>query len=103
MMNSFEYYLNKNVLITTLNWFYAPNGVAYRSIYGKVSYIHLDESKKIQYVEMGNVFISGTEILNMIITDSINSSDANDYIIEDGNVSKVNRPSHIFNASVPKI
>lgn len=102
-MNSFEYYLNKSVLITTLNLFYAPNGVTYGAIYGEVSYIHLDESKKIQYVEMGNVLISGTEILNMIITDSVNSSDAKDYIIEDGNVYKFNRPSNIFNASVPKL
>ena len=69
---------NKKMLLTTDNWFYAPDGQAYKAVYGTVKRVMNDEEtlgiktnigSSNWYVEIGNMFIAGCQIHYAIQTD----------------------------------
>lgn len=66
----FEEFKDKEVLITTHEWFVAPNGKRYGSIYGtfKGVFESEDGSEKL-YVNIGNAVIAESQI-NCIIDDA---------------------------------
>jgi len=73
--------LNKNYLITTHEWFYAPDGEHYKAVFGKVTAVNSDkdtlglETNKDStnwYVIIGNMIIAGCQIHYAIQTNKVN-------------------------------
>lgn len=94
----------KNYLITTDNWFYAPDGTQRRAIWGTLKNVHnSDEVLGFKpnrnatnwYVEIGNMVIAGCQIHYVIQTDSCNFEP----VEEQGSETKL-IPSHIYNANI---
>jgi hypothetical protein len=65
-------YLNKKVIITTQSWFYAPDGVLYRAVWGTLKGVHaakdvlgftVNHSHANFYVEIGDTVIAGCQAL----------------------------------------
>lgn len=72
--------LNKNYLITTNDWFIAPDGNSYKSVFGTVTGIHSDaETLGIQtnrhstnwYLTVGKMVIAGCQVFYCIRTDEV--------------------------------
>jgi hypothetical protein len=68
--------LGDKVLVTTDNWFIAPDGEQYRAVFGTVKGIHRDEEmlgiktnarSTNWYAEIGNVLIAGCQIHYAVI------------------------------------
>lgn len=66
-----QFILNENYLITTDNWFYAPDGESYRAVWGKVTAIqNSEETLGVKtndrstnwYVVIGNMIVAGCQI-----------------------------------------
>ena len=79
-MGGFE--IGDKLLITTDNWFYAPDGRLYRAVFGELKAIHSDsETLGIKtnarstnwYVSIGNVVIAGCQIHYAVKTDNVNT------------------------------
>lgn len=96
-------------LITTDNWFIAPDGVEYRAVWGTVNGIIESENtlgiktnakSTNWYVSIGNMIIAGCQIHYAIKTDKVNFGEAqqHDYNVEHG-CKKFKRPTHIYNAN----
>lgn len=69
-------YLNQKVLITTQDWFYAPDGKQYRAIWGTLKGVH--EAKSVLgfvpgrthdnfFIEIGNAAIAGCRGLYCVL------------------------------------
>ena len=67
-------------LITTDNWFFAPDGESYKAVYGTIKGIHdaekvlgikTNEKSTNWYVEIGNMIVAGCQIHYVIKTDKI--------------------------------
>lgn len=72
--------LGEKYLITTNNWFIAPDGDQYRGVFGTIHAILNDEEalgiktnrhSSNWYVHIGNMFIGGCQIHYAIRTDSV--------------------------------
>lgn len=72
--------VGKTYLITTSEWFYAPDGEQYRAIFGtlkgvvqddKVLGIKTNRGSTNWYVEIGNILIAGCQIHYCIQTNSV--------------------------------
>lgn len=70
------------VLVTTDNWFWAPDGESYRAVYGTVVGVFNDESvlgiktnarSTNWYAQIGNMTIAGCQIHYAIKTDACSS------------------------------
>ncbi len=94
-------------LVTTSNWFMAPNGKQYMSVFGKVKAIQNDqETLGIKtnarsanwYLEIGNMTIAGCQIHYAIKTNECNFGRVDAYDIKDGECKEYTRPSQIYNA-----
>lgn len=98
-----------NYLITTDNWFIAPNGKSYRSVYGNVEIVS-DQILGIQtnsrssnwYAKVGSednhVIIAGCQIHYAVKCNKPNLDDVEDYTTE-GGYKKFQRPSQVYDAS----
>ena len=73
--------INENYLITTLNWFTAPDGEDYKAVFGEVTAILTDEEtlgvktnrgSTNWYVSIGNMIVAGCQIFYAIKTDKVN-------------------------------
>ena len=73
--------IGEKYLITTNDWFYAPDGESYKAVYGTVRGIYSDaETLGIKtnarstnwYVEIGNMLVAGCQIFYAIKTDKVN-------------------------------
>ncbi len=74
--------LNKKYLITTDDWFFAPDGESYKAVFGTITAIKNDKDiLGIQtnrhstdwYLSIGNMMIAGCQIHYCIQTDSVSS------------------------------
>lgn len=96
-------------LITTDNWFYAPDGVCYKAVWGEVIVLQDDKTLGIKtnirstnwYVKVGtdenHVIIAGCQIHYAVKTDiQPNNHKADSYDIVNGEVKEYLRPSHIY-------
>lgn len=95
-------------LITTDNWFYAPNGKQYRSVWGEVEIVsdsilgiktNVRSSNWFAKVgsENNHVIIAGCQIHYAIKSENKpNKDEAEDYSVDNGQVQKFNRPSNIY-------
>jgi hypothetical protein len=100
-------YVGQNVLITTQEWFYAPDGRTYRAVWGRLKAIkQAEESLGIKpnarsvnwYVEIGNMTIAGCQINYAIKAARVNFSDVTEHLSHDGQYRPTEHPTHIYNA-----
>ena len=77
--------IGDKALITTEGWFFAPDGVSYRAVFGTVKGISTSEdtlgvktnAKSTNwYVEIGNMLVAGCQIHYAIKTDKCNDDKA---------------------------
>ena len=101
--------INKNVLITTSAWFYAPDGKQYRSVWGTLKSVQEDTTligfkvnrSHANYVyEVGNMLIMGCQVMYIIQADDITFDRVEDYQVHDGKYVLDYRPSAIYNANI---
>ena len=96
------------VLITTSNWFYAPDGRTYRAVFGTVHGI-LDDKGTLGiatnknssnwYVSIGNLIVAGCQIHYAVKTNCCNLNMVKDWQPDAANgINLYDRPSAIFNA-----
>ncbi len=99
--------IGDKVLVTTNEWFYAPNGKNYRAVFGTLRGIHSDQetlgvktnAKSTNwYAEVGRVLMAGCQIHYVVRCDSCDTGDVDDFEIKDGQVSNFVRPSYIYSA-----
>lgn len=101
-------YIGKNVLITTEGWFYAPDGIAYRAVWGMLKAVKTAEDtlgirpngrSTNWYVEVGNVTISGCQVNYVVQTDKVNFGEVDEFSIYEGQHVISKRPCAIYNAN----
>lgn len=95
-------------LVTTDNWFTAPDGNLYKTVFGTVKAIHSDKetlgietnSKSTNwYLEIGNMFIAGCQIHYAIRTDKVSFEICTREIEHEGKLNIVKESvSRIYNA-----
>ncbi len=100
--------IGKKALIKTDNWFHAPDGKQYCSVFGTVKGVYTSEetlgvktnAKSTNwYVEIGNMTIAGCQILYGIATDTCNLGEYEDYHTSaEHGCKKFMSPSRIYNA-----
>ena len=102
--------IGKNYLITTDNWFFAPDGECYRAVWGTVNAILSDEetlgiktnrNSTNWYVSIGRMVIAGCQIHYAIQTDVVDFSPPKKELEHNGE-SFVRQASltRIFNANI---
>lgn len=99
--------IGQKVLLTTHNWFIAPDGRQYMAAYGTVKAV-LDSTEVLGvrtnarstnwYVELGNMTIAGCQIFYAVRTDSCNLGEVEQYEMKDGQCLKCMVPSKIYDA-----
>lgn len=102
-------YIGKKVLITTNNWFYAPDGKSYRGVWGTLKGLH--EAKDILgfpiqrsvnwIAEVGDMVIMGCQIHYIILSPTPPPDTVEDFSAKEGQVTNYNHPSYIYNADNP--
>lgn len=97
----------QKALITTDEWFYAPDGRQYRGVFGTVKAVRSSEetlgvrtnAKSTNwYVEIGCMTIAGCQIHYAVRCDECNCDRVTDWSNDDGEVKEFYRPSIIFDA-----
>jgi len=95
-------------LITTDNWFYAPNGKTYKAAWGDVTiledtFLGLKTNKNATnwYAKVGpesnHIIIAGCQIHYVVKCENEpNTEEITDYSVDDGKVNTYNRPSNIY-------
>lgn len=100
------------ILLTTNDWFYAPNGQQYKAVFGTVKAVLSSEAtlgvrtnarSTNWYVEIGDMTVAGCQIFYAVRTPHCNFEDVPDYTqgCEHG-VHRYIRPSNIYNADSRK-
>jgi len=74
-----DFKIGDNMLVSTNDWFLAPDGESYRAVFGKVKGIHTaEETLGVQtnkhstnwYLEIGNMVVAGCQIYYAIRSDT---------------------------------
>ena len=99
--------IGKKYLITCDNWFVAPDGQSYLSVFGTVTGVYSDqETLGIKtnrgstnwYVEIGNMLIAGCQIHFAIKTDSVSAANHKRDIDFNGKSEEVFSSTRIYSA-----
>lgn len=99
--------IGDKALVTTDNWFYAPDGRQYKAAYGTVKAVRGSEDtlgvktnarSTNWYVEIGNMTIAGCQIYYLVKSKGCNFGWTDDYSIHDGTCNAFTRPSAIYDA-----
>lgn len=100
--------IGSDVLVTTDNWFYAPDGRCYRAVTGKLIAILDDSILGIKtnrnstnwYAQVGNLMIAGCQIHYAMRLDKPMDTYGmvDDFREIDGVVKSFTRPSYVYNA-----
>ncbi len=99
--------VGEKALVTTQNWFLAPDGAEYRAVFGTIKGIHSDqETLGIKtnahsanwYLEIGNMVIAGCQIMYAIKTNDYFPGDAIGWHSGEKGINIFNRPCAIYNA-----
>ena len=96
------------ILITTKEWFIAPDGHQYRAVFGTVKGVRSDEEtlgiktnrgSTNWYVEIGNMIVAGCQIHYAIKTDTVNRIPVSREIEYEGTIrTPMNLTSYIYDA-----
>ena len=105
--------IGKKALITCDSWFFAPDGVSYRAVFGTVHAVKTAEetlgvktnAKSTNwYVEIGNMVLSGCQIHFAVRTDNYNEGTAKSWSSSAANGMKTHdQPCSIYNADKGKL
>jgi hypothetical protein len=99
--------LDVKYLITTDNWFTAPDGMQYRNVFGTARGIYsaddtlgltTNRNSTNWYVSIGNMIIAGCQIHYVIQTDKVNEGDIQEDEQINGEIKKLTYRSKIYNA-----
>lgn len=99
--------VGKTVLVTTCDWFYAPDGQAYKAVFGTVKGVFGSEAtlgvrtnakSTNWYLDVGRMTIAGCQIHYLICCDQVHLGDAEDWSTHEGRQVRSERPSCIYNA-----
>lgn len=100
-------------IITTDNWFTAPNGKNYRAVFGTIRGVYnaddffgikVNSKSKDWYIEIGNMTIAGCQVHYAIEASSYFDGDGENWTADACHGIKVyNTPCPIFNADLPII
>lgn len=103
-----ESFIGRKVLITTDNWFFAPDGRQYRAVWGKVVGIFDDKetlgittnrNSSNWFVQVGNMVVAGCQIHYAMLTDE-EPSEKSVYTSEhEGKVVESETNSQIYRAA----
>lgn len=95
-------------LVTTDNWFFAPDGTSRKAVWGTLKAIHNSDyvlgfkpnrNSTNWYVELGNMTIAGCQIHYVIKTDEINFDTVTEFDTSTTGVTEQQLPfSRIYNA-----
>jgi len=99
--------MNGKYLITTDNWFTAPDGKQYKAVWGETKIVediflgvktNRNSSNWFAFVgdETNHVIIAGCQIHYAVKCDKPNTQDIDDYSINDGKCNKYIRPTQIY-------
>lgn len=100
--------IGKNVLVTTDNWFLAPDGLQYRGVFGELKGIFsAEETLGIKtnakstnwYLQVGNMTIAGCQVHYAIQKDTCTTHPVKDGDFHEGNYIGYRRKSFIYDAS----
>lgn len=99
--------VGKKALITTNEWFIAPDGKQYRAVFGTVKAVQSSEEtlgvrtnarSTNWYVEIGCVTLAGCQVHYAIRAETCNLGHVDDYTTSGGTLSTFAKPSSIFDA-----
>lgn len=100
--------IGSKALITTDNWFFAPDGRIYRAVFGTVKAVRTSEEtlgvrtnarSTNWYVEIGNMTLAGCQVHYAVKTEDCNLGHATSYKVDDlGEVREFKIPSDIYHA-----
>jgi hypothetical protein len=98
--------VGKKALVTTDNWFFAPNGQSYRAVFGTVKNIHTTEAifgftptgkSTNWFLEIGDMLIAGCQIHYALRTDKCSDSPAANYSADAANgIKEYQTPCQIY-------
>lgn len=100
-------HIGKNCLVTCQNWFTAPDGKQYISVFGKLKAVHEagktlgfipNRSHANWFIEIGNMIIMGCQVMYFIQTDDVNFGNVDDWSVKEEKTFSYNRPTKIYNA-----
>ena len=100
--------INKTYLLSTSEWFFAPNGKQYSAVFGTVKGIHQDTALGIKtnrgstnwYVEIGNMVIAGCQLHYVVQCESCEFGDVEHNEWGNGEHVTYDRSSSIYNADI---
>lgn len=90
-----KFKIGQSYLITTNNWFFAPDGEMYRGVFGKLKAIHSDQKtlgirtnhrSTNWYAEIGNVIVAGCQIFYAVQTEKVKKSAPTREIVHNGDL-----------------
>lgn len=103
-------HIGKNCLITTQNWFLAPDGREYRGVFGNLKAVHEagktlgfipNRSHANWFIEVGNMIIMGCQVMYFVQTDTCNFDKAEHWnATDDKGITETLAPSKIYNANI---
>lgn len=98
-------FIGKKVLATTSDYFIAPNGLQYRSVFGTLHSISEDlnlvgfkvnRSHTNYAFEIGNTVIMGCRVMYIIQVNEVNTESVNEWTLNEGEIKFNDRPSNIY-------
>lgn len=100
-------YLDKNVLVSTSEWFVAPDGNQYKAVWGKLESINKVDESSLGFApnrpnanwvfKIGNMFIYGCQIKYLILSEKRPQIDfTRSWEVHNGELKIHNGPSFIF-------
>jgi len=109
--------IGKKVLITSVSWFFAPDGKQYKAVFGTLKVIHTSQetlgftpsrTHTNWYLEVGNMNLAGCQVLHLVQANEVNTNEvvdfttdrthATDYKEVDRKAEDYLRPSYIYRA-----
>lgn len=105
MLTNFE--IGDKVLITSDNWFFAPDGNQYKAVWGTLKGIHNSENvlgiktnakSTNWYIEIGNMLLAGCNAHMAIKTETVNLTLSMVDEMYEGELKQSVAPSRIYNA-----
>lgn len=99
--------VGQKFLITTDNWFIAPDGKQYRAVWGTVKAVKTDTDvlgiktnarPTNWYVQIGNMVVAGCQIHYAVQADEVELGSVREFSVVDGVCKEYRRPTNIYSA-----
>lgn len=102
-------FINHKVLVTTQGWFFAPDGLEYRGVYGTLKAVHEagkelgfipNRSHANWFIEIGNMIIMGCQVMYIVRADEAATGSVKAWDYHDGAIKEYDRPTKIYNSGL---